>query len=158
MPAFRGQRKRAPAIMVMLPEVMYESLRNPRQIDRATARDRRVDTPQPALAAAVDTVGWRTTWLDILQVNPVLETPRLIAPSFSQPIIRWGFRKWDRSYMRARPRFSERFINVGRLLKQVPDRKRMAGVNTRQAAGAYNYLSPQFSTAQKAVVLLGPPK
>src|SRR5207249_4245751 len=88
---------------------------------------------------------WRTFRYDINFIPPVLEPPKTIAPSYFQPLVR-GFRQFNRSHMRARPRFLERFVLVGHLVKQVDGRKKMAGVPTRQAGGGYTYVYPEFVT------------
>lgn len=144
-------RKRGPAVSV-LPERTGSWPRSVplhfKEVDRHKIYDtRRLD------AGWFDF--WRSTVLDILQIPPVLEQPKLIYNSGFQPIVRWGFRHWNRAHLVSTPRFRERYVLVGHLVKQPAGRRRMQGITTREAGGGYVYVYPQFFTGQRAVQLGG---
>lgn len=82
--------------------------------------------------------GFDLHWDDIVQVNPVLEQPKLIFYSLAQPIIRWGHRRFVRAAtdgglhgMRAGPRFLGRWAYVGIQMAQFRDRGKTAGAQGR---------------------------
>lgn len=91
--------------------------------------------------------GFQYHYDDIIQVNPVLEQPKLIFYSLAQPIIRWGHRRFVRPLstgaygMRAGPRFFGRWAYVGIQLAQFRDRGKTAGVQGRPFT--YSYPPPQ---------------
>lgn len=85
---------------------------------------------------------FHTTYLDFLQLNPAHEQPKLIFNSGAQPIIRWGVRRFVRTYMSAGPRFLGRYAYVGVLIRTYTERTRMTGVVTRQGT-TYRYPRPR---------------
>src|SRR4029077_10667172 len=76
--------------------------------------------------------------LDLQQINPAHEQPKLIYYSGAQPIIRWGWRRFVRTFMSASPRFRGRWFYVGIIQRQYTERARMTGVTTRQGT-SYSY-------------------
>src|SRR5438034_6745426 len=42
-------------------------------------------------------------WIDTMQINAAPEQPRLVFNSAAQPIIRWGYRRFVRTFMAAPP-------------------------------------------------------
>jgi len=105
--------------------------------------------PPGSLNTSVRSVrGFQYHYDDLLQVNPVLEQPKLIFYSLAQPIIRWGHRRfvrppWDGGLhgQRAGARFFGRWAYVGIQLAQFRDRGKTAGVQGRPFT--YSYPPPQ---------------
>ena len=89
-------------------------------------------------------------WIDMLQINPAVEQPRLVFNSGAQPIIRWGYRRFVRTFMAAAPRFYGRWFFAGTQVNQFVARGRMTGVITRQGT---TYVSPRFQTGPRAIPL-----
>ena len=102
-------------------------------------------------------VEWRdyvTTYrAEILTIPPQLQPPALVVPSLFAPINYRLIGNINRAHMAATGRFRERFVLVGKLLKQVSGRRRLQGVPTREAGGGYVYVYPQFITGNRAVQL-----
>jgi len=70
--------------------------------------------------------------LDLLQINPALEQPRLEISSARQPFIRTHHNaRFVRTFMTASPRFQGRWIYVGYIQRQYAERTRITGVPTR---------------------------
>lgn len=97
--------------------------------------------------------GFQYHYDDIVQVNPVLEQPKLIFYSLAQPIIRWGHRRFVRAAtdgglhgMRAGPRFLGRWAYVGVQMAQFRDRGKTAGVMGRP----FTYRVPPWTSASPA--------
>jgi hypothetical protein len=89
-------------------------------------------------------------WIDIIQVNPASEQPRLIYNSGAQPIIRWGYRRFVRTFMAASPRNMGRWFYAGTTVNQFVARGRMTGVTTmRRPANTY----PRFQTGPRTIQL-----
>lgn len=93
---------------------------------------------------------------DILQAPPVLEQPKLVFNSVFQPLVRWGFRRSRRTYMRASTPLTGRWVSVGAIINKHFLQPRMTGVTTRQAGGGYAYSYPRLNVEQR-LVLLGSP-
>lgn len=89
-------------------------------------------------------------WLDTIQINPVNEQPKLVFNSGAQPIIRWGYRRFVRTFMAAAPRFYGRWFFAGVDTNKFVQRGRMTGVTTRRGT---TYLSPRFQTGPRAIPL-----
>jgi hypothetical protein len=88
--------------------------------------------------------------LDTQQINPALEQPKLIYTSGAQPIIRWGWRRFVRTYMSASPRFRGRWFYVGIIQRQYTERARMTGVSTRQGT---SYAYGRFKISPRTIPL-----
>lgn len=110
---------------------------------------------------AVDSAKWygsssttqlpfQTTRLDVLQVNPAHEQPRLDFTSGRQPFIRWGVRQWTRTGMTASPRFFGRWFYVGQIQRAYTERARMTGNPSRLGT---TYMVPRFTTGPRTIVL-----
>ena len=90
---------------------------------------------------------------DIVQINPVLEQPKLIFYSIAQPIIRWGHRRFVRAAtdgglhgQRAGARFFGRWAYVGIQMAQFRDRGKTAGVQSRP----WTYRVPPWTSGAPA--------
>jgi hypothetical protein len=93
----------------------------------------------------------RVYWQDILQLNPVLGTPKLIAYSAAQPFIRTGhLRRFTRTFMRASTRFLGRWTYVGLQQRLYTERARMTGVTTRRGT---SYAYARFRVAPREIQL-----
>lgn len=93
----------------------------------------------------------RVWWQDILQLNPALGTPKLIAYSAAQPFIRTGhLRRFTRTFMRASGRFMGRWAYVGVQQRLYTERARMTGVPMRLGT---TYAYPRFKVAPRAIHL-----
>ena len=94
----------------------------------------------------------QTTRMDIQQINPAHEQPKLVYYSGAQPFIRWGVRKFTRTFMSSSPRFGGRWFYVGITQRQYTERSRMTGVTTRQGT---SYTYPRFKTSPRTIPLGG---
>lgn len=75
-------------------------------------------------------------WDDRLTVPPVLEPPQTIFPSISQPVVRpRSLRLIRMTHMAAGPRLNGSYVAVG-TQRRDPNREKMTGLISRQAAGA----------------------
>jgi hypothetical protein len=92
---------------------------------------------------------------DFIQLNPAHEQPRLIFNSGAQPIIRWGFRRFVRTFMTAGPRFYGRWFYSGLQMNQFVQRGRVTGIPGRLGT---SYYTPRFQSGPRVVVLGGPRK
>ena len=88
--------------------------------------------------------------LDLVQINPAHEQPRLVFNSGGQPIIRWGFRRYSRTFMTAGPRFYGRWFYLGQQMNQFVARPRITGVPTRLGT---TYSVPPFIAGPRAIQL-----
>lgn len=104
-------------------------------------------------------LGFQYHYDDIIQVNPVLEQPKLIFYSLAQPLIRWGHRRFVRPLlaaqygMRAGPRFAGRWAAIGIQVAQFRDRGKTAGVQGRPFT--YNYPPWMMGPGPDRTVQLG---
>jgi len=89
-------------------------------------------------------------WIDMVQINPANEQPKLVFNSGAQPIIRWGYRRYVRTFMAAAPRFYGRWFYAGADINKFVQRGRMTGVPTRLGT---TYLAPRFQTGPRAIPL-----
>jgi hypothetical protein len=89
-------------------------------------------------------------WIDTLQINAAAEPPRLVWNSGAQPIVRWGWRRFVRTFMAAGPRFSGRWFYAGTQVNQFVARGRMTGVTVRRGT---TYISPRFQSGPRAIPL-----
>ena len=94
--------------------------------------------------------GFLYRWIDMVQINPAMEQPKLVFNSGAQPIIRWGYRRIVRTMMAAGPRFYGRWFYAGKIENQFVARGRMTGVPTRLGT---TYLAPRFQTGPRAIPL-----
>lgn len=101
-------------------------------------------------AGSFDTSRFVTYWLDLLQINPAHEQPKLIYYSGAQPFTRWGVRRIVRTFMSASPRFGGRWAYVGYVNKQYTERSRMAGMKSRQGT---TYAYPRFAVRPRTIQL-----
>lgn len=90
--------------------------------------------------------------LDVQQINPAHEQPKLIWNSGAQPFTRWGWRRFVRTFMSASPRFGGRWFYVGIIQRQYTERARITGVSTRQGT---SYTYPRFKTSPRTIPLGG---
>ena len=100
--------------------------------------------PRPAIA------NFLYRWIDTIQINAAHEQPKLVWNSGAQPIIRWGYRRFVRTFMAVSPRFYGRWFFAGTQVNQFVMRGRMTGVTTRQGT---TYLTPRFQTGPRAIPL-----
>jgi len=89
-------------------------------------------------------------WIDTIQINPAVEQPKLVWNSGAQPIIRWGYRRFVRTFMAAAPRFYGRWFYAGVDMNKFVQRGRMTGVTTRRGT---TYIAPRFQTGPRAIPL-----
>lgn len=88
--------------------------------------------------------------LDTEQINPAHEQPKLIYTSGAQPFIRWGWRRYVRTFMSASPRFQGRWFYIGVIQRQYTERARMTGVATRQGT---SYTYRRFKVSPRTIPL-----
>jgi hypothetical protein len=100
--------------------------------------------PRPSIASFL------YRWIDTIQINAAHEQPKLVWNSGAQPIIRWGYRRFVRTFMAAAPRFYGRWFFAGTQANQFVMRGRMTGVTTRRGT---TYLTPRFQTGPRAIAL-----
>lgn len=93
---------------------------------------------------------FQTAWLDVLQVNPAHEQPRLEFTSGAQPLIRWGVRHFTRTFMTASPRMQGRWAYVGFIQRHYSERPRLTGVPMRLGT---TYAYPRWQTGPRTIQL-----
>lgn len=92
-------------------------------------------------------------WDDMLQVNAAHEQPKLIFNSGAAPFIRWGHRRWVRTFMTASPRFGGRWAFIGTITRAFADRGRMTGMPGRSSFARQTYTYPRFTTKPRTIAL-----